>query len=83
MEPLTLVIPTFNEAATIGAAIREIPAAYRFDIIAADPAAARFRMAWQVRRRSQRGRAETPGGSLTGVRLRAPSRTRLHRYQPR
>jgi len=36
MEPLTLIIPTFNEAETIGAAIREIPAAYRFDIIVAD-----------------------------------------------
>ena len=39
MEPLTLVISTFNEAEMIGAAIREIPAAYRFDIIAADGAA--------------------------------------------
>ena len=36
MEPLTLVIPTFNEADTIGGVIREIPAAYRFDIIVAD-----------------------------------------------
>jgi glycosyltransferase involved in cell wall biosynthesis len=30
------VIPTFNEAETIGAAIREIPAAYRLNIIVAD-----------------------------------------------
>jgi glycosyltransferase involved in cell wall biosynthesis len=36
MEPLTLVIPTFNEAETIGGVIREIPAPYRFDIIVAD-----------------------------------------------
>ena len=36
MEPLSLVIPTFNEAHTIGAVIREIPAAYRSDIIVAD-----------------------------------------------
>ena len=36
MEPLSLVIPTFNEAETIGAVIREIPAAYRLDIIVAD-----------------------------------------------
>jgi glycosyltransferase involved in cell wall biosynthesis len=36
MEPLTLVIPTFNEADTIGAVIVEIPPAYRFDIIVAD-----------------------------------------------
>ena len=36
MEPLTLVIPTFNEAETIGGVIREIPAAYRLDIIVAD-----------------------------------------------
>ena len=36
MEPVTLVIPTFNEAETIGAAIREIPAAYRLNIIVAD-----------------------------------------------
>jgi len=36
MEPLTLIIPTFNEAETIGAAIQEIPTAYRFDIIVAD-----------------------------------------------
>jgi glycosyltransferase involved in cell wall biosynthesis len=36
MEPLTLVIPTFNEAETIGAVIGEIPAAYRGDIIVAD-----------------------------------------------
>jgi glycosyltransferase involved in cell wall biosynthesis len=36
MEPLSLVIPTINEAETIGAAIREIPAAYRLNIIVAD-----------------------------------------------
>jgi glycosyltransferase involved in cell wall biosynthesis len=36
MEPLSLVIPTFNEADTIAAVIREIPAAYRLDIIVAD-----------------------------------------------
>jgi glycosyltransferase involved in cell wall biosynthesis len=36
MEPLTLVIPTFNETETIGALIREIQAAYRFDIILAN-----------------------------------------------
>ena len=36
MEPLALIIPTLNEAETIGAAIREIPAAYHFDIIVAD-----------------------------------------------
>jgi glycosyltransferase involved in cell wall biosynthesis len=35
MEPLTLVIPTFNEAETIGGVIREIPVAYRLDIIVA------------------------------------------------
>jgi glycosyltransferase involved in cell wall biosynthesis len=36
MEPLTLVIPTFNEAETIGGVIREIPVACRPDIIVAD-----------------------------------------------
>lgn len=36
MEPLSLVIPTFNEAETIDAVIREIPADYRLDIIVAD-----------------------------------------------
>ncbi|GAN76490.1 glycosyl transferase [Acidisphaera rubrifaciens HS-AP3] len=36
MEPLTLVIPTFNEADTIGGVIREIPPPYRRDIIVAD-----------------------------------------------
>lgn len=36
MESLSLVIPTFNEAATIGAVIREIPADYAGDIIVAD-----------------------------------------------
>jgi glycosyltransferase involved in cell wall biosynthesis len=36
MEPLTLIVPTFNEAETIGGVIREIPVAYRLDIIVAD-----------------------------------------------
>jgi glycosyltransferase involved in cell wall biosynthesis len=36
MEPLSIVIPTFNEADSIGSVIREIPAAYRLDIIVAD-----------------------------------------------
>ncbi len=36
MEPLTLVIPTFNEVTTIGGVIAEIPPAYRHDIIVAD-----------------------------------------------
>ena len=36
MEPLSLVIPTFNEAETIDSVIREIPEAYRVDIIVAD-----------------------------------------------
>jgi glycosyltransferase involved in cell wall biosynthesis len=36
MEPLSLVIPTFNEAETIGVVIREIPFPYRADIIVAD-----------------------------------------------
>jgi hypothetical protein len=36
MEPLTLVVPTFNEAETIDGVIREIPVAYRLDIIVAD-----------------------------------------------
>jgi hypothetical protein len=31
MEPLSLVIPIFNETKTIGALIHEIPAAYRLD----------------------------------------------------
>jgi glycosyltransferase involved in cell wall biosynthesis len=35
MEPLSLVIPTFNKADTIGAVILEIPAAYRGRGIAA------------------------------------------------
>jgi glycosyltransferase involved in cell wall biosynthesis len=35
-EPLTHVIPTFNESETIGAVIREVPAPYRLDIIVAD-----------------------------------------------
>jgi hypothetical protein len=33
MEPVTLVFQTLNEAETIGAAIREIPVAYRLNII--------------------------------------------------
>lgn len=36
MEPVTLVIPTFNEAETIGTVLAEIPAAYRADMIVAD-----------------------------------------------
>ncbi|MCB8878303.1 glycosyltransferase family 2 protein [Acidisoma silvae] len=36
MEPVTLVIPTYNEAESIGAVVREIPAEYRGDIIVAD-----------------------------------------------
>ncbi len=36
MEPVSLVIPTLNEAAALGAAIREIPAAFAGDIIVAD-----------------------------------------------
>jgi glycosyltransferase involved in cell wall biosynthesis len=36
VEPVSLVIPTFNEAETIDAVIREISAAYRRDIIVAD-----------------------------------------------
>ena len=36
MEPVSLVIPTFNEGANIGDVIREIPPAYRGDIIVAD-----------------------------------------------
>ena len=36
MEPVSLIIPTFNEAATIGAVLREIPEAYRGDLIVAD-----------------------------------------------
>jgi glycosyltransferase involved in cell wall biosynthesis len=36
MEPVSLIIPTFNEAETIGAVIREIPAPYRGDIIVSD-----------------------------------------------
>jgi glycosyltransferase involved in cell wall biosynthesis len=36
MEPVAIVIPTLNEAATIGAVIREIPAIFAADIIVAD-----------------------------------------------
>jgi glycosyltransferase involved in cell wall biosynthesis len=36
MEPVTVVIPTLNEAATIGGAIREIPRLFASDIIVAD-----------------------------------------------
>jgi glycosyltransferase involved in cell wall biosynthesis len=52
---MTLVIPTFNEAETIGAAIPEIPPAYRLNIIVADggstdgtPRIARIAGAWVV-----------------------------------
>ena len=33
MEPLSLVIPAFNEAETIASVIHEIPAAHRLDFI--------------------------------------------------
>jgi glycosyltransferase involved in cell wall biosynthesis len=36
MEPVAVVIPTLNEAATIGAVVREIPRDYAMDIIVAD-----------------------------------------------
>ncbi len=36
MEPVAIVIPTLNEAATIGDVVREIPPEYRADIIIAD-----------------------------------------------
>jgi glycosyltransferase involved in cell wall biosynthesis len=36
MEPVTVVIPTLNEAATIGAVIRDIPRDFSSDIIVAD-----------------------------------------------
>ena len=36
MHPVSVVIPTLNEAAAIGAVIREIPAAYATDVIVAD-----------------------------------------------
>ena len=36
MEPVSIVIPTLNEAGSIGSVIREIPAAYACDIIVAD-----------------------------------------------
>ncbi len=36
MEPVSLVIPTLNEAAAIGAVIREIPSEFAADIIIAD-----------------------------------------------
>jgi glycosyltransferase involved in cell wall biosynthesis len=36
MEPVSLVIPTFNEAETIAGVVREIPDPYRGDIIVAD-----------------------------------------------
>jgi glycosyltransferase involved in cell wall biosynthesis len=36
MEPVSFVIPTLNEADTIGAVVREIPAAYAGDVIVAD-----------------------------------------------
>ena len=35
MEPLSLVIPTFNEAEAIASVIDEIPAAHRLDFIIA------------------------------------------------
>jgi hypothetical protein len=39
MEPLSLVIPTFNEAEAIASVIHEIPAAHRLDFIIAEAAA--------------------------------------------
>ena len=36
MHPVSIVIPTLNEAEAIGAVIREIPPAYAADIIVAD-----------------------------------------------
>ncbi len=36
MEPVAVVIPTLNEASTIGAVVREIPRDFRADIIVAD-----------------------------------------------
>jgi len=36
MQPVSIVIPTFNEAASIAAVLAEFPAAYRGDIIVAD-----------------------------------------------
>ncbi len=36
MEPVSIVIPTFNEAESIGHVLREFPAAYRGDIIVSD-----------------------------------------------
>ncbi|WP_331312088.1 glycosyltransferase [Methylobacterium oryzae] len=36
MHPVSIVIPTLNEAEAIGAVIREIPPAYAGDIIVAD-----------------------------------------------
>ena len=36
MEPVSIVIPTFNEADSIGHVLREFPAAYRADLIVAD-----------------------------------------------
>jgi hypothetical protein len=50
MEPLSLVIPTFNEADTIAAVIREIPVAYRLDIIVAEAAALTGRRGSPARR---------------------------------
>ena len=36
MEPVSIVIPTFNEAESIGHVLREFPAEYRGDIIVSD-----------------------------------------------
>lgn len=36
MEPVSIIIPTLNEAGSIGAVIREIPKAYAGDVIVAD-----------------------------------------------
>jgi hypothetical protein len=39
MEPLSLVIPTFDEAEAIASVIHEIPVAHRLDFIIAEAAA--------------------------------------------
>jgi glycosyltransferase involved in cell wall biosynthesis len=36
MHPVSIVIPTLNEAEAIGAVIREIPPAYAADVVVAD-----------------------------------------------
>ena len=46
MEKTLVVTPTFNEADTIAAVIREIPAAYRLDIIVADSGSTDVATSW-------------------------------------